>query len=74
MDFSEALIHCKDKIAISRVGWNRQGIVVKVLYADEDSKMTEPFLYSETEEGFRRPWLPRTDDLFASDWTLTLYV
>ena len=46
-DFSEALRLLKKGYTVTRVGWNNAGIYVKLQRPDENSKMTEPYLYME---------------------------
>jgi hypothetical protein len=63
-DFSDALDAAKGGHAITRVGWNGNGLRVKLQEPDENSKMTLPYLYIEYPEdapntpGARCPWPP----------------
>lgn len=74
MDFSEALKAAKNGAAITRDGWNGQGLLVQAQRPDENSKMGNPYLYIDARKlgGERTPWVPSQTDLFAEDWSLTV--
>lgn len=70
MDFSQALLHLKNKQAVTRKGWNGEGLLVQAQFPDEHSKMGNPYLYIDARAlgGERNPWVPSQTDLFAMDW------
>ncbi len=55
--------------AVTRAGWNgRHRLYLQV--PDENSKMTEPYVYIVTEKGAFVPWLCSQADLLALDWSI----
>ena len=71
-DFSWALRKLLSGREVSRPGWNGSGMTIKAQIPDENSKMTQRYLYMvilDCKEGTRMlPWMPSTLDLFARDW------
>jgi len=55
---------------IARLGWNGQGMRVRLQHPDAMGRMTEPYLYLQKPDGTRTPWLPSMGDLFATDWAV----
>ncbi len=62
-----------------RAGWNGKGMWIALQWPDENSKMTEPYIYIEypeksdaglklREKPYRIPWLCSQADLLATDW------
>lgn len=80
-DFGDVLAHMK-KIAYTRAyrkGWNGRNIYIELQLANENSKMTLPYLYivttnvkSEAEKPPRGlcPWLASQTDMLAEDWVI----
>lgn len=54
----------------ARHGWNGKDLHIEGQWPDEHSKMTKPYLFMETPDGSRIPWVPSSGDLFAADWYL----
>ena len=52
----------------SRRGWNGPGQFIEIQVPDQHSKMTRPYLFINTVQGDRVPWLASQTDLWASDW------
>jgi hypothetical protein len=70
-DFSDALRMMREGIAMTRLAWNNKSIKVMVQVPDEDSKMTEPYLYMEKEgvmDTKRFPLDLSAESIFAEDW------
>lgn len=69
-DFSWALEQLKEREVMYRKGWNGKGLFVKAQFPDENSKMTEPYLFisAVSLEGGLVPWVPSQMDMFAEDW------
>lgn len=71
-DFCEALRRMKAGKACARDGWqNRMSIKVMVQTPDENSKMTQPYLYMEKETmtgDVRFPLDLSCESIFAEDW------
>lgn len=71
MPFGEALENLKfnpDCRKVARVGWNGKGMSIELQVPDENSKMTLPYLFMNTTDGERVPWLISQSDALASDW------
>jgi len=66
--FSEALIALKGGAEIRRIGWNGQGMYVKLQTPDENSKMQRPYIYMCPVDGKFVPWVASQTDLLADDW------
>lgn len=76
-NFSIALEKVKEGKAVARAAWNNPGIKVLMQTPDENSKMTEPYLYMEkrwhneddTVGGMKRfPLDLSAESIFADDW------
>jgi hypothetical protein len=52
----------------SRRGWNGPGQFIEIQVPGQRSKITKPYLFINTVQGDRVPWLPSQTDLLASDW------
>lgn len=72
INFSDAFQAAKEGQAISREGWNGNGLSVQAQFPDEHSKMGNPYLYIDATAlgGTLNPWVPSQTDLFAEDWTV----
>ena len=76
-DFGEALKRLKEGKRVYRHGWNGVGMWLKLQTPDENSKMTEPYIYIEYPRnpnhhaypsGSRTPWVASQADMLANDW------
>lgn len=66
-DIGMAVFLMREGKAVSRKGWYGQhSLMLQV--PDANSKMTEPYVYINTERGERVPWLCSQADLLALDW------
>lgn len=70
MDFGEALSHLRRDNAVTRSGWNGQGMWIRLQVPDEHSKMRRPYLYMRPVDGDLVPWVASQSDLLAFDWEL----
>lgn len=72
MDFGEALKRLKMGHRVTRsggvTGWNGPGQSLELQAPDENSKMTLPYIFINTVQGGRVPWLASQTDLLADDW------
>jgi len=68
MTFSEALTVLKLGEKCAREGWNGRGMHVAIADPEADDFITVPFLYLETAQGERVPWLASQTDILADDW------
>lgn len=55
---------------VSRAGWNGPGQSLELQVPDANSKMTLPYIFINTVQGGRVPWLASQTDLLASDWQI----
>jgi hypothetical protein len=53
---------------VARSGWNGKGMSLELQVPDAGSKMTLPYVYINTVQGDRVPWLCSQADLLAMDW------
>ena len=53
---------------VCRPGWNGKGMWLAIQFPDEESMMTEPYVYMSTAQGGLIPWLCSQADLLAVDW------
>lgn len=70
MNFSEALELMKQGKEVRCLGWNGCGMTVQAQYPDENSMMTEPYLYMRIGVLTRLPWTPSQKDLFSVEWEI----
>ena len=75
MDFGKALENLKNGHRVCREGWNGKGMWILLQRPDENSKMTNPYIYIEYPvghaaypNGSRVPWLASQTDMMADDW------
>jgi len=59
----------KDKVC--RSGWNGKNMYLELQVPDENSKMTEPYVYINFANANRIPWTCSQSDLLATDWMIT---
>lgn len=67
-DFGWALEHLKHGNKVAREGWNGKGQSLELQVPDEHSKMTLPYIFINTVDGNRVPWLASQTDLLSEDW------
>jgi hypothetical protein len=70
MIFEDALQALKSAGQVARVGWNGKGMSIVMQWPDAGSKMTVPYIYMNTADSQRVPWLASQTDLLAEDWVL----
>lgn len=80
-NFSEAIKLLKQGFKLRRKGWNGKGIFIELQKPDENSKMTQPYVYIVTSflqsdntwapKGVV-PWAPSQTDLLAEDWEVAI--
>lgn len=56
--------------AVTRRGWNGKGMYVAIQRPDPQSKMTLAYVFMNTAQAQRVPWLCSQADLLASDWEI----
>jgi hypothetical protein len=55
---------------VRRRGWNGRNMWLALQVPDENSKMTQPYVYMSTAQGGLIPWLCSQADLLATDWEI----
>jgi hypothetical protein len=78
LTFGQAIEALKQDKRVHRSGWNGVGIFLELQWPDENSKMSQPYIYIDTtglitdnpdaQKG-RVPWLASQTDMLAEDWT-----
>ena len=77
MNFGQALEEMKLGNNVRRMGWNGKGIFLALQMPDENSFMTQPYIYIDTHglitknenaQKGRVPWLASQTDMLAEDW------
>ena len=63
-----AIKQMHDGSRVTREGWNGKGQSLELQVPDEHSKMTKPYVFINTVDGGRVPWLASQTDLLATDW------
>lgn len=53
---------------VTRTGWNGPGQSLELQTPDDHSKMTLPYIFINTVQGDRVPWLASQTDSLATDW------
>lgn len=65
-----ALEQLKEATPVRRQGWNGKGQYLELQVPDAHSKMTLPYIYINTVQGDRVPWLASQTDILADDWEI----
>lgn len=69
MTFGDAIEYMMESdYRMTRPGWNGKGMYIAVQKPDENSKMTQPYIYMRTADGNLVPWLASQTDMLALDW------
>ena len=69
-DFGEALKMLKEGKRMCRKGWNGKGMYIEVQFPNENSKMTQPYIFIKTADDNKIPWVVSQADVFAEDYIL----
>ena len=69
-DFGEALKMLKEGKRMCRKGWNGKGMYREVQFPNENSKMTQPYIFIKTADDNKIPWVTSQADVFAEDYIL----
>lgn len=79
MDIGGAVKALRAGEKVAREGWNRKGIYIQMQKPDNDSTMTQDFVYidmtglqtdNDKAPKSRVPWLASQTDLLADDWEI----
>jgi hypothetical protein len=66
-DFGWTINMLWDGMSMRREGWNALHKIT-LQRPDENSKMTQPYIYITTAKGDVVPWLATQADILAADW------
>lgn len=72
MDMGEARECLLRGDRVAREGWNGKDMYLECQMPDENSKMTQPYVYMKTADDELIPWLCSQADFFAGDWMVVL--
>jgi hypothetical protein len=67
-DIGWAVNKLRDGERVARQGWNGKNMYLELQVPDEHSKMTLPYIYIKTVEGWLVPWLASQTDILAEDY------
>lgn len=70
MYFYDALKLLMDGKCIYRRSWNGLGQYITIQKPSESNKMTLPYIYISTVQGFFVPWGPSQTDILGCDWEI----
>lgn len=68
LDFGYAIRMLKEGKRVQRDGWNGKGMWLALQVPDQHSKMSLPYIYMSTVQGYLVPWLASQTDMLATDW------
>ena len=68
MTFGDAIENMIEGRRVTRPGWNGTGMYIEIQNPDENSKMTQPYIYMRTADGNFVPWTVSQTDVLAMDW------
>ena len=68
MDYADVIRGLKRGESYRRTGWNGAGMHISLQSPDLNSKMTIPYFYMFTADGYLVPWLCSQTDAMATDW------
>lgn len=72
MTFGEALAALWEGVGVTRLGWNGRGQVLRLMRPAAHARMTLPYIYIQTVQGHRVPWVASQTDILADDWELAV--
>lgn len=68
LTIGSAISHLREGKSVARENWNGKGQFLELQVPDSNSKMTLPYIYINTVQGDRVPWLASQTDILATDW------
>lgn len=68
LSIGEAVTALKLGHAVARENWNGADQYLELQVPDKKSKMTKPYVYINTVQGDKIPWVASPSDLLAEDW------
>ena len=70
MKIGAAVEALQDGYSVKRVGWNGPDQSLELQSPDENSNMTLPYIFINTVDKEKVPWLASQTDILADDWTI----
>jgi hypothetical protein len=68
MRIGEAIDEMNNGNKVRRRGWNGPNQSIELQHPDANSKMTLPYIFINTVQGDKVPWLASQTDILAHDW------
>ena len=69
-DFGTAIQYLKNGSSVTRQGWNGKGMWLAMQVPDENSKMTQSYIYMTNTKGYVFPWTASQTDMLSDDWMI----
>ena len=70
MKFETALLRLKNGKKLTRKNWNGKNMYIQLQRPDQDSKMTQPYIYMKTVDDDLVPWTASQTDMLSDDWQI----
>lgn len=70
MSFGHATEVMRAGQKVCRSGWNGKDMWLRIQVPDENSKMTQPYIYMKTSQGDLIPYPISAWDVLANDWQI----
>ena len=70
MKIGAAVEALQDGYSVQREGWNGPDQSLELQSPDENSNMTLPYIFINTVDKEKVPWLASQTDILADDWTI----
>ena len=70
MKIGAALEALQDGYSVQREGWNGPDQSLELQTPDDNSIMTLPYIFINTVDKEKVPWLASQTDILADDWTI----
>lgn len=67
-NFGWAIKKLKEGVKVCRMGWNGPGQYLQLQNTVTGGEMTLPYIWINTVQGDRIPWLASQSDMLATDW------
>jgi hypothetical protein len=68
MNFGDALYALEHDKKVARTGWNGNNMSLELQVPDTRSKMNLPYIFMNTAQGDRVPWVASQTDVLSKDW------
>lgn len=68
MDIGDAKVALQNGEKVARDNWNGEGQFLELQVPDQHSKMTLPYIFINTVQGDKVPWIASQTDILSEDW------